>query len=595
MNKLLNIGFTLVISSLIGCSSSPQTRDARPSTPTFVSVDQEIDVTEQLAKIQRYPSHQQPSAVLNLAKQLSNSLEPEKCLSLLLNGYAWITELKTEYKEQALVCYHQLNPQSISDELFDETITTASAPLSKILAQKAFQTGQYGLAAIHFLNTDEDQQVQSDSAWAALQFMDNTAIQQVSKRYPRLAPWATLTRLTRLYGDKPNTFNTKLSQWKVQYGSIPVPTEVSATTSGIMPRTKITVLLPLTGTYAEQGMVIQQGILASYFKQTNRVVSFQFVDTAKENSEAIVEYANNSDVVIGPLLKDKVAELVPLINSQVPVLALNQVNSTTALDDSFDNRFYFALRVEDEAQQLAQLIYDKGFNEPLVVASGGSTSARMLTAFQAEWKNKYDDTANNVPRIIRYHDRKSMRKNLSGALDIDQSKQRIKHIESIVTGKVHSIARNRQDIDAIVLFASAQDTTLLNPIVEASVSPFSEQIPVFGGSRNTPSYIEKDSLRDLRNLHIVDIPWFIQQTKYRTLWKETRLLFPKRRDGLMRLYALGFDAFNLLFEMRHLRRHPNYTKSYLTGSLSISTEGVIKRRLSLGKIGQKGIRPLDER
>ena len=46
--------------------------------------------------------------------------------------------------------------------------------------------------------------------------------------------------------------------------------------------------------------------------------------------------------------------------------------------------------------------------------------------------------------------------------------------------EVYNMPRSRRDIDAIVAFASPQDTELLNPIIEASLNPYDgKQVPVY--------------------------------------------------------------------------------------------------------------------
>lgn len=553
-----------------------------------------IDVDKALLEMMQWSVHQQREGVLKLAGLLAQQNRPDACFKLLLNSLDYIANWNERYKQQALSCWHQMEPSVIADPLFDETVISAYSSLAQIKATKASQNGQYGLAAIHSYYSRIDDGEKSTQILGFIKQIRTEKLAILNSQYPQLSPWIEFSLMQRLDGNNAEEYLLKVTQWHQKYPKLIIPEQPGVNDTLPPPTNNVVVMLPLTGQFAALGQAIQDGILTHYFEIDKGNLSFKFIDTATTDTHKAIEYANQGDIVIGPLMKENVASIVPNIRTEIPVLALNRPSDMERETES-DNRFFFALRVEDEATQLAELLYQQQLVNPLIVASGGSTSGRMLKEFQKQWQALSQNTNDELNyRVIRYDNTKSMRTNFAKALDIDQSKRRIRHVESMTKGALYSVPRNRRDIDAILLFANAQDTQLLNPIAESSVSPFSDQIPVFSGSRSANSQLTRATRRDLVNLHVVDIPLFIHKDRYQKLWRMTRMMWPERRDGLHRLFAFGYDALKLTKTMRHLRRHPQHSESYLTGDLSVSPIGIVKRQLSVGKIGRFGIASVDD-
>ncbi|MDP5041035.1 MAG: penicillin-binding protein activator, partial [Paraglaciecola sp.] len=170
--------------------------------------------------------------------------------------------------------------------------------------------------------------------------------------------------------------------------------------------------------------------------------------------------------------------------------------------------YFYALAPEDEAEQLAQFIKHKGYKRPIIFTADNNVTSRMTEAFMAKWMQ--DAPLQRQPDIAVFADSKDMREQVESLLDVAQSKARIKQMENIADIEVFSVERNRKDIDVIVLFANPEQTELLNPIIEASLSPSSaSSLAVFASSRSYSLELSKNSLRDLRNLTFIDMPWML--------------------------------------------------------------------------------------
>jgi hypothetical protein len=82
------------------------------------------------------------------------------------------------------------------------------------------------------------------------------------------------------------------------------------------------------------------------------------------------------------------------------------------------------------------------------------------------------------------------------------------------------------------------------------------------------------------------MPWMLPNNDWQSLATQTAQLWPQKQDTLMRLFAMGFDAYSLLPDLRLLKILPQLTSHGLTGSINIDKHGILHRRLPLAKIAQ---------
>ena len=390
---------------------------------------------------------------------------------------------------------------------------------------------------------------------------------------------------------------------------------------------RIAVLLPLTGRLANQGLAIKEGILAAYLEnlpnakfalnnapnydgsagktiqnKTQQYREIRFFDSALKTTQQLNEMVADFDVVLGPLVKEQIMKLTAVLPTDKILLALNrvelqpkkpnsvQLTQLVESDLTAPEHYYFALAPEDEAQQLALHIHQKQLVRPIIFAADNPTTQRMAEAFIAKWQ----ETPNAIqPDLTIFTDSKDMRIRVSQMLDVTQSKQRIKQIEALSDVEVFGVERNRRDIDAIVLFANPEQAKLLNPIIEASLSPFARRsLSVFASSRSYSLDLNSNSLRDLRNLTFTDMPWMLPDHRWQDLANQTIQLWPEKQDTLLRLFAMGFDAYSLLPNLRRLKTLPQLVSHGLTGEINVDSEGVLYRRLLLAQVAQDRVKLL---
>lgn len=504
--------------------------------------------------------------------------------------------------------------------------------------QLFIRKGNYGAAANNLLKTDLTDEQKVEQVWAWVTSMPLSSLDDVSSQYPSLSPFVSLRKLTQEYRSNPEQLAANLRNFKRVYAGHSLgkafPKNVDSATQLSLPSIdSIAVLLPLSGRLGATGNTIKNGIMAAYYQsiednQSERdLPQLSFVDTTDKDVEGIVSAIGEAKFVIGPLLKDNVERIVPALPTGVNVLALNRFDNFQQAMGELDRTIellaqqetseskeagslseqksampplsaeqglsektsvaqpiaanFFGLAPEDEAKQLAELIFNKGFRAPIVIAEQSSLYMRMDDTFKAHWEtlNKAEGKRRTNITSVTFNDSNSLREGITSALDVAQSNERINQIEYMTNDEVYNMPRSRRDIDAIIAFASPQDTELLNPIIEASLNPLDGQpIPVYASSRSMDYDSGKNQWRDLKNIHFIDMPWLMPQHKWQGLAQTVDQAFAAQSTMQKRLFAFGYDAYELLPQLGILNTLQYLNHDGLTGSLSLNENGEVERQ-----------------
>lgn len=407
--------------------------------------------------------------------------------------------------------------------------------------------------------------------------------------------------------------------WRLQHPTHPLSIDLPNGVKGYLAQSlndvrNIAVLLPLSGRVQVQGDAIKQGIMTAYFAKleninTNNpgqaIPNIRFLDTGSDNDafvspeitpEGLMQY----DIVIGPLLREHVS-LVKNFNLPDSMLVyLNRLSTeapmTRLTNDMRDTsaKVYFALAPEDEAIQLANLMKKQGIRTPIIISNGSSLSRRMIDTFNQRWiaLNGLDEI--KVPKIVTFSDNKGLRIGITAALDVLQSQRRIGQMTSLTTEVVHSVTRNRRDVDAFAVFALPQQVELLNPIIEASISLFTERtIPVFATSYSYQHQLNNNSIRDLRNLVFVDMPFLMPEQRESALAHQVDDIWNNPPSSFLRLFAFGYDAFQFSEKMQQLAYFSHTDLKGLSGKLTVNNQRQVTRSLPSAVIQNNSITQAD--
>nr|WP_281358542.1 penicillin-binding protein activator [Alteromonas ponticola] len=628
---------------LTACSSSPVKQTQHVETEVVSPVEkenaaftpEELITQAQSIWLQKQNAQQRDALLLDAAAMYINQAEAFKAQTLLKSMDQ--SSFNEPLRERANLLIAQLyiddNEASASELLSlvtplsnDESIRQQQLHLQTTLHHRL---QNWSAAASALVTSQPASRETVTKAWDWTNRIPKAQMGQTQQDYPALRPYLALRDLVATFGLQPEKLNDEINRFKRVFRGHPLiefwPQEVTEAAQLTLQRPQdIVVLLPLSGRLEATGKAVKEGIVAAYFEHTANISSRQnvpklrFVDTVDKSAVQLVEAIGESRWVIGPLIKETIELLEGKLPASVNMLALNRIDlqkPNTPLSSSAEAEIvitdataaavnnleqvgahataYFALAPEDEAAQLAELIFFNGYRAPVVITSESNINQRMLASFSQRWQelNALRKGRNKISLTkVTFSDNSSLRDVVTQALDVAQSEKRINQIRYMINDELYNMARNREDIDAIVAFASPEQTELLNPMIEASISPFyGKTVPVYATSRSMEYDSTKNQWRDLQNVRFLDMPWMLPDNPKEGIKREVSDLWQDRSTQESRLFAFGIDAYDLLPNLASMALLPQLAVAGLTGELSMNKDGEIIRTLPQALINNQKV------
>lgn len=517
-----------------------------------------------------------------------NHVHTYRLLLVKIKGLQALNHYQSAYKQllltRELVSY--VNSESPSTQLklsYEYYISLQKALEVKQLPVKA-------LAANIMAFSLNDNSTEQDVflLWNKLESLNQWQLAELIKADPTLIKgWHQLLSYSHQFGANSEQFFHYLSMWEQRYPTHPamlVVKQLKNTTLLVNPIQNIAVLLPLSGAQKSAGVAAQQGILSAYKNDSANKVYFIDTNTVDWATLATQFSESSIDHVIGPLLKTNVEVYVDLskqkIELQIPSLFLNLPSN----NELASYQTVLSMRPEDEAIQAASTLSQQNYRAPIILSHQDRVSKRLATAFSQQWET----LTGNVVDIVYFNQGKQMQASLKEALDVNSSQTRIKQLQSRLKNNIKAESRNRRDIDMIYLIGSAAQTRLIKPYIDVNTSPFASIIPVFASSRSHSNFDynhnNNGSTNDLQGLTFTQMPWLLtskQQNK--NLAQLSHQLWPKRTDSLSRIYAMGYDSYNLLNKTTLMQQAPYIRHFGQTGVLKLNSSNVLTRSLIWGR------------
>jgi len=447
--------------------------------------------------------------------------------------------------------------------------------------------------------------------------------------------WYSLGSVYQRYQLRTNQLLSALETWETIYPTHPVvdfmPSQLSNIPKAIPYQpNNIAVLLPLTGRFRKPAQALQYGISDAFYNQAefkkqqfqeessqetsyvNNVGDVQdnqatpdivitdqfmvapphlrFFDTNAMTMQQIADQLHNEniDFVIGPLLKPNLERFLPLVKD-IPVLALNNfpINEKTGETPKTSEIHYaFPLSPEGEAQQAAELIFQNKHKKPLLFAPNSDFGKRASAAFEARWKELSEqqkresgNTLESFPAETHLFEKnEDYGKFLASALQTDLSKQRISQMRSVLGRKLESEVRSRRDVDAIYIISKRRDLIFIKPFLSVTLSPFASEIPLYASSRSHEADLTNTQDKELNGLTFSDVTFLVDENsqvnqKLQTIW-------PKQRFSTLRLFALGYDSYKLIEQLKQLQVIEGYQYQGLVGELTLDYNNTVNSKLA---------------
>ena len=420
--------------------------------------------------------------------------------------------------------------------------------------------------------------------WHELSRLSQWQLQQlVVLKSPHINGWQQILNYGYQFGHEQQRFHRYLTQWQRKNPNHPANIVINQLKeTPILTVNKITniaVVLPLSGNQQSAGSVAQQGILAAY--NNDKDITLHFIDSNKVDMATLPStfLEDEIDYVIGPLLKKHVHSYLNILNNELPTLLLN-ISSDVPMQP---NHVALSMRREDEAIQAATTLSKQDFKHPIVFSLNDNVSQRIAKSFAQQWFM----TANIQPEIVYFDRNADMQKLLKKSLDVSESQKRIKNIELRLRQNIKTESRNRRDLDMIYLVASPTATRLLKPYIDVNISTYASLIPIFASSLSHSGKVDASERKDLDGLSFTEMPWLLS-SKYQNkpLQQLSHKLWPERSDSLQRIFAMGFDSYNLVKKIPAMKAEPYIRHFGQTGVLKLDAQNILTRRLLWGKYDQ---------
>ncbi|GBU14464.1 OM lipoprotein stimulator of MrcA transpeptidase [Enterobacterales bacterium] len=310
-------------------------------------------------------------------------------------------------------------------------------------------------------------------------------------------------------------------------------------------------------------------------------------DTSAQPLAALLTQAqqDGATIVVGPLLKDKVTELG---STQTPlnVLALNQPET----EKNSPNICYFALSPEDEAQDAARHMWAQHRQMPLLLVPRGSFGDRIAQAFADEWQKQGGQTVLKQG-LGSYSELKSTIRSgirLTGTPVASSTQAAAPAQQGVTIGGITIPAPPSDDqitqatsggvsgnVDSVYIVATQDELTLIKPMIDLAVSGRNKPA-VYASSRSYQAGAGPDYRLEMEGVQFSDIPLLAGNNPQ--LMQQAASQF-KNDYSLVRLYAMGIDAWDLANHFSQIRQIPGFQVSGTTGQLSANENCVIHRKL----------------
>ncbi len=431
----------------------------------------------------------------------------------------------------------------------------------------------------------------ADLLWQNLSALSDSQLESLRTGASNTASgWLNLAALSRRYIGQPAELQQAFSDWQRRYPMLPPLEQLPAAVRQLIRLTpyqprRIAVLLPLQGQFRPHALAVQYGILAA--ASGNDAAGLVFIDS-QQPADTIREHVEQAqaEFVIGPLVKDQVDSVRQLADWRWPTLFLNSNDSNSRAAE----QFYFALSMEDEAAQMAQLFEQKNYRRPVVISAANNSNLRMQQRFAAQWQQ----LGHAAPELHQFNSKEDLESLISRLLETDRSRERVKQLSNLVPEKLEADPHSRLDIDAIYLLADPVQTRLFKPFVDVSVSQTAPKLPIYASSRSHNTSLDSTDLRDLNGLTFTEMPWMLGEQNSLALRQQYQQLFPEQDETLQRLFAMGYDAYQLIGSLRQQQQLPATVFPGLTGQLRLSGNGSIVRQLSWAGYRNNQLRPVQE-
>jgi outer membrane PBP1 activator LpoA protein len=411
-----------------------------------------------------------------------------------------------------------------------------------------------------------------DAVWAEVQQIPLDKLETNQNNPDQTAAgWLKLAIISKRYSTDTVQLTQQLTGWRAQYPNHPgnqeFPNDGTLSSLGAtQPPKNIALLLPLQGKLSPLGNAVRNGFVGSYYQslsKTSYAQAISFYDTSNGQSVTSLyqqAVAKGADMVVGPLTKEDVQQLMSSGSFTVPTLALNYTDQWGSLPSNF---YEFGLSPLDEAKQVADKAWQTGHTSAIIIAPETDWGRRAVKSLTDRWTadgGKVTDTYLFSPKA-------NLTKDIAQLLHIDTKED---------TAKTHDLQdrasleqQRRHDFDVIFLLAPPQSARQIVPLLRFY---YVDKTAIFATSvvyAGTPQP-QKDN--DLNGVTFLDSPWILGGGK------------GAGAPDANRLFAVGQDAYLISRNINRFTTLANFPLYGTTGALTLTPQKQFYRRLAWAQI-----------
>ncbi|WP_040976470.1 penicillin-binding protein activator [Necropsobacter massiliensis] len=406
-----------------------------------------------------------------------------------------------------------------------------------------------------YLTDTQRKQANNDRTWALLRSTNKGVINNTAAEgNAALGGWLALAKAYNDNLNQPAQLSQALQNWKNSYpnhtAAYLFPTELQGLFNFQQTSlNQIALLLPLSGDAQLIGNTIKQGFDHA---RGNSAVQVQVFDTIATPIDSILAQVKQQGIntVVGPLLKQNVDAVLnnPSAVQGLSVLSLNSTANARAIGQLC----YYGLAPEDEAESAANRVWNDGIRNPLVIVPQSDLGQRTASAFNVRWQQLAATDAN-----IKFYNK---------ADDISFALQ-------------SGLSENAQ---GLYIVATSEQLSEIKTVIDNSGS----HLKLYASSRSNSSNNGPEYRLLMNGLQFSDIPFFkdTESEQYKQVEALTNGDY-----SLMRLYAMGSDAWLLINQFNELRQVPGFSVTGLTGILSAGPNCNVERDMTWFQYQNGGI------
>jgi uncharacterized protein len=433
-----------------------------------------------------------------------------------------------------------------------------------------------------YLVDEKEKSKNNRKIWAALSNMSTAQLNSQRSNNETINGWLDLAKVMRSGQNNISQLENDLLDWGTRHPAHPVndtflPELISIYQSDISDKKTIAVILPMQGELSNVTTNIKNGILSAYYSDADTAIKpvIRFYDSSNDDltfnqlyQQAIDDGATD---IIGPIDKVVINQLLQQQELDVPTLTLNYSEKTFS---NTVNLYQFGLSPEDEARQVAELAIKQNKKRAAVYYPDSEWGKRLNQAFSEHYTLLGGRVMTRADYVTNTND---YRRSIRTLFNLDQSAIRHRKVEDTIGKRAQSEPYRRQDIDMIYLAATPRSARSIMPAFKFH---HAADLPVYSTSHVYTGKIDRELDRDLNGLVFCDLPWVLQNDS--PLAKVFTLNWPKQ-ENFTRLFALGVDAYRLVYNLDYLENKDFAFYDGQTGNIQLDDNNRIIRKLLWAK------------